>query len=441
MSNSIIFKRLFEIRVFHDYYLITGDGTSFYDRNQSDKENILSKKLLNRSYDVSNILSIEPDTVTKENLRRNKLVFAKTALGFIVGIEVIPENLSGEVRYKPRFELNTDLHVSFNIRPVVTLFNSITNIGLKSILPSIYYFTNKGKTEFVNATQTPHTSYPLSNTILQFQQGRNYEMGALANFGGITKEALQNTNSNQADHWEDTDDKRFVNQADKILLPHVFKYQIQEPQNDTQLEFQLLDSGNSTVKTLQKTITTTTRDVVLDFEKETNNSTAALIPNGFYTLKITGDSGLELIYPLYLNSSLYDRNQLGVIDIRLDEQNSPFSLLDTNGFLKAKINANGDKVSHPVFELRFTNRKTYWRYNKEVAFNASEITATSAFLQHNGKRLTSIKPKGLTSTLVPFKNGNSLLLPPPQQTAIKVEQEKIYSDIFINPSNRLLNSS
>jgi hypothetical protein len=56
------------------------------------------------------------------------------------------------------------------------------------------------------------------------------------------------------------------------------------------------------------------------------------------------------------------------------------------------------------------------------------------------EKLVSIKPKALTETLVPFISGTILLLPQPNTSSLRVGKEKIYSEIFINPSNRLLNN-
>lgn len=439
--GSTIFKRLFEVQIVHDYYLTTADGTSFFDRNQEEKKDIISKKLLNRIYDVKSLFVIEPNDSTKKNLDTYKLIWAKTALGFIVGTEVSVENQAGEIVYKPRFELKPELHFTFSIQPQASFFNGMTNISLRPSIPSIYYFTNKNKEVFNEPTLPAYISTPISNKVAAVQDGKIYEMGALAELSGSVQEAIQYTDGTDPNHWQAIDDKRFVSDADRMLLPNKFEYKLKKSQNITQINFVLLDQSDTEIKTISKTATEAFENIKVDLTKvEDNDIDSDTIPSGYYTLKIQENAGPELLYPIYLNTEIYDKYNLGVVDIRLDEEDSPYSLLDANGFLKTRISAANQKISHPVFEIRFKNRKTYWRYNKEGDFSPAEIAGTAAHLQHSTERLVSIKPKALTAALVPFQDGGSLLLPYPAIPSIKLENDKIFSEIFINPSNRLLNN-
>lgn len=441
MGNSTIFKRLFEVQIVHDYYLTTADGESFFDKNQKQKKDIINKKLINRIYDVKSLFEIEPDASTKKNLDKYKLVWAKTALGFIVGTEVNVENQAGEIVYKPRFELKPDLNFTFSIQPSTPFFNGMTNISLRPSLPSIYYFTNKNKEIFNEPVIPAYTSTPISNKVATVQGGKIYEMGALAELAGSVQEAIQYTDGTDPNHWEVINDKRFVSDADRILLPNSFEYKLKKSQNITQIDFVLLDQSDNQIKTISKTAAQAIQNIKVDFTKvDDNDIDSDTIPAGHYTLKIQQNAGSELLYPVYLNTNIYDKYNLAVVDIRLDEENSPYSLLDSNGFLKTRISAANQKISHPVFEIRFKNRKTYWRYNKEGDFSPGEIAGTATHLQHSAERLISIKPKALTAALVPFQDGGSLLLPYPAIPSIKLENDKIFSEIFINPSNRLLNN-
>ena len=439
--SSIIFKKLFEVQIFHDYFLTTVDGISFFDKSQAEKAELLTKKLDRNIYNINDLFTIEPVGLTKLRLREYKLIMSKTALGFIVGIEVDVVSQAGEILYKPRLELKNEVNLSFAITSKIPFFNSITNINLSSSLPSIHYFTNKGKEEFNETVGPPYTSLPISNKAGEHQNGLNYEMGALVDFGGTIKEALQYTDGNTPAHWVDIDDKRFVNNSDKILLPSNFNYSLKKDQNITQVDFILEDESNTVIKSISKSSAGALENVFLNFTKvdETDENSDA-IPAGKYQLKIKENGGPEVIYQVYLNNDIYDKNIQGVIDIRLDELNSPFSLFDAGGFLKTKIDAANQKVSHPIFEIRFKNRRTYWRYNKEGDFSAAEVAATATHLNHQSEKLISKKPKALTETLVPFINGTSLMLPHPRMPSIKVENGNIFSEIFINQSNRLLNN-
>lgn len=437
--SSTIFKRLFEVQIVHDYFLTASDGTSFFERNRDDKNEFLIQKLKYGLYDVGKLFTIEPTKITKFRMNEYRLLLGKTILGFIVGTEVTVTEQAGETVYQPRFVLPENLSLTFSIRSRSGFFGSVTNLGLTPSLPAIHYFTNKDKEEFNEVTVPTYTSLPISNKAKVHQNGSFYEMGAIVDFGGTIREALQKTDGNDPTLWEDVFDRRFVSDADSILLPNNFTYTLKKENAVTQISFVLEDEGGIEIKAINKSGTTILESVPLNFTQvDENDKNSAIIPPGFYTLKITPGGSSEIAYPVYLNATVYEKGLLGMVDIRLDETNSPFSLLDTQGFLKTRIDAGGAKVPHPVFEVRFKNRRTYWRYNRDDEFSPTEKAATVAHLQFQDPKLVSIKPKALTEALVPFINGASLLLPPPRPS-IKVEGDRIFSEVYINPSNRLLN--
>ncbi len=441
MSSTTVFKRLFEVQILHDYFLTTIDGTSFFDKNKADKLDLISKKLQLGSYNILDFFEIEPQGVTKKVLNDYKLVTAQTPLGFVVGIEVDVVSESGETLFRPRLKFKTNLNLTFSLRPKASFFKSITNISLRPPLPLKYYFTNKDKKEFEENSSPPYKSLPISDKVGRFQKNKGYEMGALANFRGKIKEALQYTLVSNVKFWEEIDDKSFVNDADRTLLPHRFTYQVKKPEDITEIKFVLADKSGNEIKVINKTGEEAKRNINIDFTRvDENDEDSAVIASGFYNLKINVNDTSDVKYSVYLNDELYNNDDFATIDIRFDEENSPFSLLDSEGFLTTRVSTSGEKIPHPIFEIRFKNRRTYWRYNKEGDFTPAEITATSVHLEHQPKQLVSLKPKALTSVLVPFMNGTSLMLPHPRMPSIKVEQDRIFSEIFINQSNRLLNN-
>ncbi len=440
--SSIIFKRLFEVQILHDYFLTTDDGVSFFEMNKTNKKNLISKKLTSNIYNIKDFFEIKPLSTTETRISEYKLIMKNTALGFLVGVEVDVEDQAGEFVYKPRYKLNENINLTFSIKQRVPFFKSITNINLRSKLPSIYYFTNKGKEEFTVPTDPSFETLPISDKALPHQDGRIYEMGALIDFGGNIKEALQYTDGNDANHWEEIEDRRFVSNADKIVLPSKFNYTIAKEQLVTQIEFILKDEDDNEVKKINQNGIEAIENIILDFTKD---DTSNEIVSGFYTLSVKENAGSEVIHKIYLNNDIYDKNYLGIIDIRLDELNSAYSLLDADGYLNRNIDSVTLKKSHPIFELRFKNRKTYWRYNKEIEFTNDEKNDTNEFLSEvSDVELVSALPKALTEVLTPFKKSNppnppqELMLPPPKVSSIKVEKEKIFSEIYINQSNRLL---
>ena len=439
--SSILFKRLFEVQFLHDYFLMDTDGASYFGKNKEEKTNILVTKLSNNLYDIRDLFEIIPLESTRRYLSEYKLVTAVTAMGLIVGVEVVQETQAGETVYRPRIEIEEEVNLRFAIRSRHPLINGMTNLSLSPPLPAKYYFTNKDKEELDEGTVPNHTSLPLSNKSMTHQNGMQHEMGAIIDFAGTVREAIQLTDGSDATHWEDIDDKRYVTNADRILLPHNFSYSLDKDDNILQVDFILEDLGGTEIKAITQTSADPLTQVALNFSKvDETDEESDDIPAGQYILKVTAGANPEITYSVYLDDSMYESEYLGVIDIRADELASPFSLVDAGGFLKTRIDAADNKVPHPVFEIRFKNRRTYWRYNKEVDFTPAEIAATAAHLQHQPEMLISLKPKALTQTLVPFINGVSLVLPHPKRPAIKVEGDRIFSEIYINQSNRLLNS-
>jgi hypothetical protein len=437
--STIIFKRLFEVRILHDYFLTTEDGVSFFERNKLSKENLLSKKLVSAIYDVQDLFEIDSLKSTERTISEYKLIFKKTNLGFLVGLEVKIEDKAGEIGYIPRFKMDRSIHLTFSIKSRTPFFKSLTSTALKSNIPSIYYFTNKDKEVFNDAD---HTSLPLSSKVDVHQDGNTYEMGTLANFEGEMREALQYTDGIDPSHWEKTTDWRFVNNADSILLPHKFNYQLSKEENVTQIEFTLKDESDNEVKKISKSGLDIIESIELDFNK---NDVSIAIESKLYTLSVSKNAGAEVLQKIYLNSDIYDKNYLGVVDIRLDELNSAYSLFDTEGFLNRSPDPITLKDTHPIFELRFKNRRTYWRYHKEIDFTIDEKSTTNEFLnEFSSITLVSILPKALTENLIPFRKTippnpqQELMLPPPKVVSIKIEKEKIFSEIYINQSNRLI---
>ena len=440
--SKTIFKRLAEVQILHDYFLTMADGVSFFERNKDEKKLLLEKRIMSGMYSGASLFEMAPLRGTKERMRENKILFAATPIGFILGAEVDEVPDAGEIRYRPVAQITAGTILSFFLKPKLPYFKSFTNTSLTSPYPAGYYFTNKDKQELTETTVPPQTSLPLTNAAPAPVTGASYEMGTVLNFGGTLRQALQKTDGTNPAHWEDVVDRRFITDADKILLPHNFLYRFTGDQLVTHAEITLEDPGNTIIKKIVKDSVEPMEAIYLNFTKvDENDQASAEIPSGIYTLKVKRNGSPETTQTVYLGEEEYSSDYFGLVQLRFDEQNSPFSLIDAQGFLKTKVDAATQKVSHPVFEIRLQNRRSFWRYHKTSDFSTDEINATSAHLEASGTHLLiAKKPKGLTAGLIPFRNGTDLMLPHPKTPNIRVEQDKIYSDIFINQSNTLLKS-
>lgn len=90
MSEKVIigYKRLFEVRLLHHYWL--DDGVTIIDSFQREK-----KLRVLRDYDISQFLNIMPTPDSENKIKGLKGVFKKTATGFVVAVPkmaVIPDD-------------------------------------------------------------------------------------------------------------------------------------------------------------------------------------------------------------------------------------------------------------------------------------------------------------------------------------------------------------
>ncbi|MDT7828253.1 hypothetical protein RQM65_06220 [Pricia sp. S334] len=442
--SEMHFKKLAEVQILHDYFLTTGDGTSFFERNKAGKEPVLVEKLAYGNYDIHGVLDIRPLEQTNSTMNEYRMILSRTPLGFVLGMEVTAEDQAGDTVFRPRRDVPDTVSLSFSMRTRMPFFRSITNLGFRSALPAIHYLTNKGRAELDEAVFPTYKSLQLTDKLRPHQPGMQYEMGALVDFGGTLREALQQTDGSEPAHWEDIKHRRYVSGADRTLLPHEFDYTIKKEDAVLDIAFVLEDAGGTPVKSISKSATEPLENLSLNFSTVGEEADSEGIPSGGYVLKVTANAGPELAYAVHLDDTLYDKTQWGVIDLRFDEPDSPYSLLDGDGLLKTRMTSADVLEPHPVFEVRFKNRRAYWRYNRDTPFTAVEVADTSAHLAPEtaaNERLVSLAPKALTETLVPFMNGAELMLPHPEISGLRVENDKIYSEVFLGLSNRLLDSS
>ena len=161
----------------------------FFEKSKVAKEALIKSKLNHSMYNVSDFIEIEPTETTQKSLSEYKLIYKKTSLGFVIGVQVREELKLGATLYKPRFTLPETLSLTFSINTVASHFLSMTNIGMRPTLPTIYYFTNKGKQEFTETGPGPnYKSLPIAEVAEKHKDGMNHEMGTLLKFGTNLRE-------------------------------------------------------------------------------------------------------------------------------------------------------------------------------------------------------------------------------------------------------------
>lgn len=413
------FKRLFEVRILHEYFLLDARHPEFFALDEQERASIINDKLSQNRFDIWKYLSIEP---TEESLKLFKGMHFKLVLnptGFFIGLEVKPI----EKGFVPFISLGKQVDFTFRLNIKDTYFKNYTNLRLKAALPANYYFTNEN-------SEAEKTFPSLSVPVPPFQIKNFYEMGEMARINGVLKEGLERTKSAISSKWEMVKGEGFANEGDRILLPHQFYYVFEKEQQVSQCQFVLKTLAGVALSNIAVQQEEKIHQALLDFRMDQQDKPQE-IPPGLYDLEVLGNDNFKDKTRIYLHSTWYNPASLGVIKISNTEDDPNFSLLTPAGLLKKP---------HPVFEIRFRSRKTFWRYLvQEKPFKLSE-QATKYLKKKNGS-LKTLKPWPLTRSPMEFKSDDPatedvnerIFMPNPANAGIKQEADgRIYSDIYIS---------
>lgn len=432
--STILYKRLFEVRILHDYFLSKADLTSYYALNDNEKAEFLNLSIGREEYDVRHYLEIIPSESTQTVFSNFNLRMARMPSGFIVGVKVKPQlNEGNDEQYLPTSLTPADtLRLSFFLRIKDPEFNTFTNLKIQQSAPSSYFFTNTN-------TDSVKVFPSLSIPVADFVAGKSYETGEMAIVGGILKEALEETTSNNPAVWRAVDGDVFASEQDRNLLPKLFSYRLSEA-SDT-VEFTLKRQDGTDVKKVTFSTAGEIQPLYLDF-RQTTLSTGDLpedINDGHYQLEISTDSS-TIIESVYLSDELYRRTDAGALVVETDVTDPDFRVMNDDGTLITRKNADGTIVPHPVFEIRFKRRSTYWRYRSDTGRNLKGTTNSQPFLNEQGNDLITKDLRPLTRYPTFFANPPhpDIYLPNPKKISVKKGGKKYFSDTYVSPINGLI---
>ena len=419
--ESIYYKKLFEVRVLHEYYLSQDSASPFFSLPDAARESILQSKLFHNQYDIHQDLSIAPSAACAKLLRHYHIRFVPQKTGFFAGIRVNPDGAA----FRPYIPLEQELACEFTLQIRNPYFFNFTNARLRANVPARYLFTNSDP----GGTKT----FPsLSEPVASFTPGTFYEMGELSTAGADVREAVVSTSNNQNANWRKTASRNVASESDRLLLPMQFRYTFGAAANVQQASFALKQNGN-TVKTIEKSGTGNLESALLDFRTDGADpplETAA----GPYVLEVSGDNGYIDNRNIYLSHALYDSSSFGAVIIYNSSSSQAFSVLTPAGNLK---------VPHPVFEVRLKSRITYWRYKSETGKTLATTPKTSPYLSAENGALRSISPLPMLSNPIEFRDANPVtprvFLPNPPDKSLRIENNGLfYSDIYLSKIKDLI---
>lgn len=340
MSFATTYKRLAAVNILHPWYLDT-EQQRFYELSAADQDAVFTAQLQTGRYALLQDMVLEPTPSTAALLRGHKIIYRQIPQGLLLGVAVEAVASGGQLRYRPQIIPDNNLRLQFYIRIKDPLLLSRSNLRINPVFPAIYYFTN-------DAVTAGKTFPSLSVPVQDFADGRLYEMGETAIVNGTPSQASTPT-STAAQGWTALADKQYISEYDRILLPFNFTYRI-ETAGITEATVELRKDAD-VVKALEFQRPEGLQEAPLDFRPKQNE---APLENGMYTLAVSGSNNYERTYTVYLNNTLYRPEVWGLLDIALHTSDAAFDLLDDEGLLAAP--------GHPVFELRFLNRATYFKY-------------------------------------------------------------------------------
>lgn len=401
MSQTIIYKSLFEVKIRHHYFLNKGEK-EWDSMNTEEKDNQEEK------FDVREILDITPTLDCNKLLNAHNCVFRKTATGILIGIKAKPDPATPG-KFKPFVSLSNETF-RFAIKLKDYNFLNYTALTLQSARNKLYVLSNSR----VNSTGI----FPALTAIPPiFESGKTYMPGDMLsdNASSQTKlfTALIKTTANPAGSADWLTENQggntpmsYINLNDSYHVANgFFTYTMKE--KDSLPIAQIKDAAGNTINPKMEILQGDFYTLQVDMLK---------FKEGFYTIKIESDNPAyhdEITFYLLQNSY----TPFAIIEIKVKSRQSAYDLI------------NQGSLTSPVFEIRFRNRYTYWRYISKK-FSTPYTTENPLPLTRNGN-IEVLKPPEPEET-------EPMALPNPSVSLVKAEallnetETKYYSDIHIN---------
>jgi hypothetical protein len=334
MSQIIMYKNLFEVKIRHHYFLNKGEKE--WDSMTTEERNNQEEK-----FDVREILDITPTMDCTKLLNAQNCVFRKTASGILVGIKAKPDSANAG-KFKP-FVTLTNETFRFAIKLKDYNFLNYTALSLQSDRNKMYVLSNNN----INSAG----SYPSLSCIPPvFESGKTYMPGDMLSDNAISQTrlytALVKTTANptgSAD-WltenQGTDTPMsYINLNDNYPVANgFFTYTMKE--KDSIPIVQIKDAAGNTINPKMEILLGDFYILQVDMLK---------YKEGFYNIKIDSNNPAyhdEVTFYLMQGSN----SPFAIIEIKVISRQSAYDLI------------NQGSLTSPVFEIRFRNRHTYWRY-------------------------------------------------------------------------------
>lgn len=455
--SEIIFKRLFEVRILHGYYLDN------WFSNKSGKKGIFQEFgidapsrnedqnfVLEYKYDILRDLIIEPAPETARFIRDARMRWRATSSGLIAGIEVRKDGSGNATRFFPKYSLPDDARWTFFLRARNKAFLSFTNHAQRPTLPAAYYFTNLIPAGEDKTYPSLSRHLPLFSSI----SNRTWEMGELTRSGNQVRAAKLTTDKGteftQVFDFN-TDWYHFAHSYDRKVLPKSFLYRLDPVSGVVNTaQFILKDPNGNQVKEIVQAFAPAApapQEIPLSFTHRAIPPTASEserlhpepIPDGWYDLVVRINNAAFESRRVWLRSDLGSLPSLvGLIDISSQADAPLYNLFNNDGSLNVKeISASEpQRWQGPVFEIRLLSRLAYWQYRLSKPLGALPANSGFEFVGDN-RTIRTLGPHRFTSlrsALTLKMPGADIFLPTPEPASLKYDfaQKKYYTETFLS---------
>ena len=442
--NTILYRRLFEVRILHGYYLdghvLDNENPVFFQEYPPEKQT----DILNDRYAISSDLEVIPTKSTEDLMRRMQMRWRATTTGFFAGIEALSK---GAGKFVPKVPIPEGTTWTFLLRVRNPGFYNITNHVLRSTLPGRYLFTNRNDAVFTKRDNKDFKKQNLPSLSVPpgaFDASRSWEMGELAI---ISKKLKIARDGNET--FELLTDHQWANSNDRVALPKSFRYRFDPKWTDIkEATFTLSKLDNTELTKIKFEFKEgTPGEVPLNFSflpKTAGEDRPQPLPDGFYYLQVASQAGVLEKRWVNLRSDIPEGEPIfGLVDIVYQSaQTDDFRLLDAEQLLRLHASPTNPNQFVPTpFEIRLLRRETYWRYfvDNIITPNSDPAKFLNPELEYkNGterKNIATKAPRPLirARTRLSADKNQLVFLPIPDNATLNYDHDskQYFTDLFL----------
>jgi len=443
---GIIYKRLFEVQLLHEYYLTDiNETTVFHD--PAKKDDFISALFDQDAPSISNSLEYKLPSSLESLIKDNQLRIIPTYTGFAVLTQVTEKTLDdGTKVYSPALRLPDDASLPILLSMKDSSLKAVTNSRFYKTIPGVFFFSNQDMA-------TGKTFPALSAGVPAFEDGYPYEQGQL--YTDANGKVCQYYLNNDKPTFLPVEGKDYASASDELLVPLQFIYKFSIADKVTNASFSLINPSGIQVRSYVFSNADSMPQQLLDFR---TNQDQQLDPplemivslpqskaplKNIYTLKATVNDSKTYSHKLIFYDDDELSNAWGLVNITPVTTKAEYSLYAPDGFLKYRKSKDGAITPAATFEVHIKSRLSFWRYinDRQGILNAN---ASPPFLARFGTNdLASILPRPASALPRKYtiKDDNGKItqdkyLPNPESDQrLTIEGGIFYSDILVPKSD------